>query len=56
MTPTYTPALFSAFAIFALAGAITGPNNAMLMASGANFGLRASLPHMAGVIALAVAR
>ncbi|MEM9425770.1 MAG: LysE family translocator [Pseudomonadota bacterium] len=35
---------------FALAGVITpGPNNVMLVASGANFGYRRSLPHMFGV-------
>ncbi|HVY34163.1 MAG TPA: LysE family translocator [Caulobacteraceae bacterium] len=44
------PQLLGAFAVFACVASITpGPNNAMLMASGANFGLRASLPHMAGV-------
>ncbi len=36
--------------VFAFASAITpGPNNIMLMASGANFGIRRSLPHMFGV-------
>ncbi len=36
--------------LFALATSITpGPNNLMLMASGANFGLRATVPHMLGV-------
>jgi threonine/homoserine/homoserine lactone efflux protein len=50
MTPTYTPGLLIALALFAFAASITpGPNNTMLMASGANFGLRASLPHMWGV-------
>ena len=45
-----TPALLSAFALFAFVSSITpGPNNAMLLASGANFGVRRSLPHMAGV-------
>ena len=35
---------------YALATSITpGPNNMMLMASGANFGLRRSLPHMLGI-------
>ncbi|MDT0684254.1 LysE family translocator [Roseicyclus sp. F158] len=35
---------------FALASACTpGPNNTMLLASGANFGFRRTLPHMAGV-------
>ena len=50
MTPTYTPELLTALCLFAFASSITpGPNNTMLMASGANFGLRASLPHMWGV-------
>jgi threonine/homoserine/homoserine lactone efflux protein len=35
---------------FALVTSVTpGPNNLMLMASGANFGLRRTLPHMMGV-------
>ena len=35
---------------FAFASSITpGPNNLMLMASGANFGLRRTVPHMLGV-------
>jgi threonine/homoserine/homoserine lactone efflux protein len=39
-----------ALAAFALATSITpGPNNLMLMASGANFGLRRTVPHMLGV-------
>lgn len=39
-----------AFAIFAFAASITpGPNNLMLLASGANFGFRASVPHLLGV-------
>lgn len=39
-----------ALAGFALVTSITpGPNNLMLMASGANFGLRRSVPHMLGV-------
>ncbi len=38
------------FAIFAFVAAFTpGPNNIMLAASGANFGFRASLPHILGV-------
>ena len=50
MTPTYAPELLGALTLFAAAASITpGPNNTMLMASGANFGLKASLPHMAGV-------
>jgi threonine/homoserine/homoserine lactone efflux protein len=36
--------------VFAIVSSITpGPNNAMLMASGANFGMRRSVPHMLGV-------
>lgn len=35
---------------FAFAASITpGPNNLMLLASGTNFGLRRSIPHLAGV-------
>ena len=35
---------------FAFATSITpGPNNLMLMASGANFGFRRSVPHMLGI-------
>src|SRR5690606_33144900 len=45
-----THELLTALAAFALVSSITpGPNNLMLMASGANFGLRRSLPHMLGV-------
>lgn len=40
----------AALATFAFVTSITpGPNNLMLMASGANFGLRRTLPHMLGV-------
>lgn len=39
-----------ALALYAFATSITpGPNNLMLMASGANFGLRRSVPHMLGI-------
>lgn len=39
-----------ALAGFAFATSITpGPNNLMLMASGANFGVRRSVPHMVGI-------
>ena len=39
-----------ALAAFAFVSSITpGPNNLMLMASGANFGLRRTVPHMLGV-------
>jgi threonine/homoserine/homoserine lactone efflux protein len=46
-----TPQLLTAMALFGFTASITpGPNNAMLLGSGANFGLRASVPHMLGVI------
>ncbi|MEM9319200.1 MAG: LysE family translocator [Pseudomonadota bacterium] len=39
-----------ALVLFAIASSITpGPNNIMLLASGANFGLRRTLPHMLGI-------
>lgn len=42
--------LLLSFLTFALVSSITpGPNNVMLMASGANFGFRPTLPHLAGV-------
>ncbi len=42
--------LVFAFAAFAFVSSITpGPNNLMLMASGANFGFRRTVPHMLGV-------
>ncbi|MFP7674028.1 LysE family translocator [Marivita sp. S0852] len=45
-----TPDLLLALAGFALVTVITpGPNNLMLMTSGANFGFRRSLSHMLGV-------
>lgn len=45
-----TPDIFAALALFCLVTVFSpGPNNLMLMASGANFGLRRSLPHLAGV-------
>ena len=35
---------------FAFASSVTpGPNNVMLMASGANYGLRRTVPHMLGI-------
>ncbi len=41
---------FIALIGFAIATSITpGPNNLMLMASGANFGFRRTLPHMLGI-------
>jgi threonine/homoserine/homoserine lactone efflux protein len=45
-----TAEALGALALFALVSSITpGPNNLMLLASGANFGFRRTLPHMAGV-------
>jgi len=45
-----TPELFSALFAFAFITVITpGPNNLMLMASGANFGFRRTIPHMLGI-------
>ncbi len=44
------PALLPALLGFAFVSSITpGPNNLMLLASGANFGFRRTLPHMLGV-------
>ena len=42
--------LLAALVTFAFATSITpGPNNLMLMASGANFGFRRTVPHMLGI-------
>ncbi|MGJ8612369.1 MAG: LysE family translocator [Octadecabacter sp.] len=42
--------LFLALLGFAFVGTVTpGPNNAMLVASGANFGVRRTVPHMLGI-------
>ncbi|MGB8813523.1 MAG: LysE family translocator, partial [Paracoccaceae bacterium] len=42
--------VFAALVGFAFVTSVTpGPNNLMLMASGANFGFRASVPHMLGI-------
>ncbi|MCV6583954.1 MAG: LysE family translocator [Marinibacterium sp.] len=42
--------LVLALSLFALVTSITpGPNNLMLMASGANFGFRRTIPHMLGI-------
>ncbi len=42
--------LLTAFGIFSFVSSITpGPNNLMLMSSGANFGIKRTLPHMFGV-------
>jgi threonine/homoserine/homoserine lactone efflux protein len=45
-----TIGLLLAFAGFAFVSSITpGPNNAMLLASGVNFGFRRTIPHIVGV-------
>ena len=45
-----TPSLLLALVTFSFISSVTpGPNNIMLMASGAAFGLRRTLPHMAGI-------
>jgi len=45
-----TPELLLAFIAFAFVTSVTpGPNNMMLLASGVNFGLRRSVPHMLGI-------
>ncbi|QXT41244.1 LysE family translocator [Gymnodinialimonas ceratoperidinii] len=42
--------ILTGLVLFAFASSITpGPNNIMLMASGVNFGLRRTVPHMLGV-------
>lgn len=50
MIVSMTYELLSALAAFAFVTSITpGPNNLMLMSSGANFGFRRTIPHMFGV-------
>jgi len=45
-----TNELLAGLGLFALVSSITpGPNNLMLMASGANYGFRLTIPHMLGV-------
>lgn len=45
------PVLFGSLVTFALVGSVTpGPNNLMVMASGAAFGWRATMPHMTGIL------
>jgi threonine/homoserine/homoserine lactone efflux protein len=49
--PILEPEHFAALSLFAFASSITpGPNNMMLLASGANFGLKRTLPHWLGVV------
>ncbi len=44
------PELLTALTAFAFVSSITpGPNNLMLLSSGANFGFRRSIPHMLGI-------
>jgi len=46
-----TQEIILAFAAFAFVSSITpGPNNLMLMSSGANFGFKMTLPHLMGVV------
>ncbi|WP_040489401.1 LysE family translocator [Fulvimarina pelagi] len=46
-----SPPVLLALLSFTLVATITpGPNNLMLMASGANFGFRRTLPHMLGIL------
>lgn len=43
--------LLAAFVVYAFVSTITpGPNNMMIMASGLNYGIRRSLPHLAGIV------
>ncbi len=50
IVPRMTLDLYTALFTFALVTVITpGPNNLMLMASGANFGFRRTVPHMLGI-------
>ncbi|MEX2520763.1 MAG: LysE family translocator [Paracoccaceae bacterium] len=45
-----THEILAGLAVFAFVSSVTpGPNNMMLMASGANFGFRRTIPHMLGV-------
>ena len=46
-----TPDVLVSATAFALVGSFTpGPNNAMLLTSGVNFGFRRTLPHIAGIV------
>lgn len=43
--------LLAAFVVYAFVSTITpGPNNMMIMASSLNYGIRRSLPHLAGIV------
>lgn len=49
--PTLRPDILAALIAFCTVSSVTpGPNNMMLMASGVNFGVRRTLPHLAGVV------
>ncbi len=46
-----TPDILLSATAFAIVGSFTpGPNNAMLLTSGVNFGYRRTLPHIAGIV------
>ena len=46
-----TSSVLAALAAFAFVTTVTpGPNNLMLLASGANFGFKKTLPHMFGIV------
>ena len=48
--PDFSPTLLAALFVFAAVGSVTpGPNNIMLMVSGVNFGIRRTVPQMAGI-------
>jgi threonine/homoserine/homoserine lactone efflux protein len=50
MVHAMSPAILSAAAMFGFVTSVTpGPNNMMLLASGLNFGVRRTLPHMLGI-------
>ncbi len=50
MVARMTYELLAALALFAFVSSITpGPNNLMLLASGANFGFQRTVPHMLGI-------
>ena len=49
--PMLRPDILIALVAFCTVSSVTpGPNNMMLMASGVNFGVRRTLPHLAGVV------
>jgi threonine/homoserine/homoserine lactone efflux protein len=49
--PAMRPDAFLALLLFCVVACVTpGPNNMMLMASGVNYGVRRTLPHLCGVV------